>query len=538
MFILTTTLLIAPNVLDFEYFKFTFKRTGIELFTAKGLAQDVWSVLPQFIIDYWYLFILAFLLIYLSGYLYEKCPKRPEKNPKLLPYLFLVITSLGILLIASRGGLQLRPLSVLDASRYADAKSIPVVLNTPFTLIKSSYKEGIEVPNYLNEAIAKKLYQPIQHFDLDSNKSKPNVVLIIVESLGQEYMGSYSGKTSYTPFLDSLLKESLWFKHSFANAKKSIEALPAVLAGLPALMNTPYISSKYAGNKLSALPQTLKENGYSTHFFHGGANGTMGFNGFATMAGVEHYYGLDEYPNEEDYDGNWGIYDEPYLSYFKNELDTKKEPFFAGMFTLSSHHPFKVPEEHLDELKEGPLPIHRTIRYADLALRKFFNQAKTSNWFNNTLFVITADHTSQIEHAKYGTQMGIYKVPLMFYSPQLIQAKASKKLVQQADIFPSIIDFVGIEQSILSYGYSVFEEHPNRFAINFINGIYQYAQGDYCLHFNGEESIALYNFKKDVFMAKNILDSEAAQVKVMQMQLKAIIQDYNDRMVNNQLRNE
>src|SRR5690606_14279042 len=140
----------------------------------------------------------------------------------------------------------------------------------------------------------------------------------------------------------------------------------------------------------------LGEKGYETAFFHGAPNGSMGFSAYMQLAGIKNYYGKNEYNNDDDFDGIWGIWDEPFMQFMAKKLDTFKQPFFSSFFSLSSHHPFKVPEHYAGKFPKGQLPLHEPIGYVDNALRQFFNTASKSEWYKNTLFVIVADHASMI----------------------------------------------------------------------------------------------------------------------------------------------
>ena len=202
--------------------------------------------------------------------------------------------------------------------------------------------------------------------------------------------GQYKG---YTPFLDSLMGHSKSFTYAIANGRKSIDGLPSVISSIPSL-GVPYFLSPYSGNRINSLASLLGAEGYHTSFFHGAPNGSMGFNAFMNLAGVDHYYGMDEYGNADDFDGLWGIWDEPFLQFYADKLNTFPEPFMSSFFSVSSHHPFEIPDEYEDRFEGGPLPIHRCIQYTDFALKRFFEKASTMPWYKNTLFVITADHTS------------------------------------------------------------------------------------------------------------------------------------------------
>ena len=535
LFHLSNTLAIVFNCMDFEYYKFTFKRTTADLFYTDGIGQDVFNLLPRFILDYWYVVVLGIILIGFSSFLYRKTESlafKPIKFPLYLGYFFPLFV---FYFIGFRGGIQLKPLNVIQAGQYAQAKDIPIVLNTPFTIIKSSYKEEIESRNYFAKEKLEKIYSPVSHFEADSTAPKLNVVLIIMESFAKEYIGAFNEGDGYTPFLDQLIEKSLVFENSFANGKKSIEALPSILAGVPTLMNTSYISSKYGSNRIRALGKVLNDRNYRTVFYHGGENGTMGFDAFANMAGINEYKGRNEYPLKGDYDGNWGIFDEPFLAYCVDDLSNGNAPFFASIFTLSSHHPYTIPEEHKGQFSEGPLPILKSVRYADYALEQFFEKAKTTDWFDQTLFIITADHTSQSFKESYNNRFGMYSIPILFYSPSYVKAERKAVLCQQTDLFPSIIDFLGFEEEILSFGNSVFDTESEPFVINYLNGLYQYTKGDYVLHFDGNQSVALYAWKQDPALKNNLIGQQLPELTNLENELKALLQQYVERLTQNQL---
>src|SRR5690606_31160388 len=152
------------------------------------------------------------------------------------------------------------------------------------------------------------------------------------------------------------------------------ESLPSLLCGLPSLLAEPISKSIYSGNKFTCFPKILKDEGYTNYFFHAGARGTMGFDAYALANGFESYFARENY-GTTDFDGTWGVFDLPYLHYVANKLNETKEPFLAGIFTLSSHQPYSIPDEFKDKFPKGTLEIHESIGYADFALRKFFETA-------------------------------------------------------------------------------------------------------------------------------------------------------------------
>jgi phosphoglycerol transferase MdoB-like AlkP superfamily enzyme len=365
-------------------------------------------------------------------------------------------------------------------------------------------------------------------------KSPQNVVIIILESFGKEYLGIRNGK-SYTPFLDSLMAQSLVFENGYANGRRSIEGVAAVLGGIPALMSEPFISSHFTANYFLGLGTLLGEKKYSTSFFHGGHNGTMYFDSFMQSAGVEKYFGSSEYDNPADDDGVWGIWDEPFLQWMLTQLDSQKPPFMTSVFTLSSHQPFKVPEKYKEQFPEGEVDILKTISYTDFALKKFFETAATKPWFKDTLFVITADHTSKHYLPEFDNEIGNYRIPMMFYHPTWkMPAVDPHMIVQQIDIMPTILDMLSISPKDKNFmGSSIFVP-GDKTAVNFIDGRYLLTAKDYQVRWapgHGEpEMYAITDLN-----AVTPLAEPAKRKEDLVKRLKATIQYFNEGMWDNKL---
>lgn len=540
IFVAVNSILLATNYIDTKFFDFEHKRLTADIFSDEWLGEDFLTLLPAFIKDYWYL-IIIWLVMCLGLYkLYPRLKSEPsldhnqqsQKNTSLQIIVFIFLMGIGLLL--GRGGIQLKPLRVIHAADYTSAKNIPLVLNTPFTIMKSFGAKNMVVKKYFEQDELISIYTPVKSYSNHQSKTQ-NIVVIILESFSKEYIGALNNGSGYTPFLDSLIHESLVYTNAFANGKRSMEAMPSIMAGLPALTDETYITSRYASNQINSIATILDEEGYHSAFFHGGKNGTMGFDKFAEIAGFKDYYGMDEYPYQEHYDGNWGIYDEPYLEYFANKMSEFKEPFFTSVFTLTSHHPYEIPKKYQGKFPKGTLNIHESIGYTDFALKQFFKQAKKMPWFSNTLFILTADHTAQAESSYYKNKLGNYAIPIIFYHPTDSLFKGESAIIaQQTDIFPTIIDYLGINESFISFGNSLLSSLNNRFTVNYINGVYQLYKDDYLLQFDGGKTIGLYNVKQDSLLQNNMVD-KILKATELESYLKAILQTYQQRVVSNNL---
>jgi len=525
--------------IDLVFVPFTLKRSTADLLDMAMLGDDMKMLLPTFVVDFWYIILLFFLLVALTEFLYKKT-ERIE-----LPYLsfwknlpvqsMIMALSISVLSVVARGGIQLTPINILIAGNYVGTEHFPLVLNTPFTVMQTLGKQILPEPDFFPEQELDRIYTTTRYYSNGARlPENTNVVVIILESFSSEYIGSISGNKSYAPFLDSLFDHGLLYTNAYANGHRSIEVLPSVFSSIPGLMTDPYVISNYSGNKISSLAKVLKRRGYSSTFYHGGKNGTMAFDDYCKAAGFDAYFGKDEYPYEDDFDGVWGIYDEAYFQYYADELNAMKPPFLSSVFSLSSHHPYHVPEPYTDEFDDGKIPLHNTIRYTDMSVRKFFNKASKMDWFNNTLFIITADHTGKLTTAEYNNSVGSYRVPIFFYKPGSDLQGRDDRIVQHIDIMPAVLDLLGYDKPFFAFGSSSFDGSFDRWTIGFNNETYQLIQDDRVLLFDGTESVGLYNVE-DILRKRDLLDLEPERRSVMVKRTKAIVQRFNNAMVRNRL---
>lgn len=533
LFYVSTVITIILSLIDVIYYRFTFKRSTADFFDMITTGDDTLRLIPQFFIDYYYMVILAVCLGLLVAWLYRKTQLTLSANFKWWRATLEFITWLSLAVIASRGGIQLRPISAMEASKFSAIEQMPLVLNTPFTISRTLFKSGISPKSYFEDDEVAAIYNPVKSFTKNGD-DQPNIVLIILESFSKEYIGFYNKGNGFTPFLDSLMAESVVFENAYANGKKSIEALPSLLAGIPSLMDAPYATSTYNNNSINGVGSLLSELGYNSSFYHGGANGTMNFDAFTQVAGIDNYYGRDEYPKENsDYDGNWGIFDEPYLLYFAKELNKKTAPFFSAVFTLSSHHPYTIPEKYSNRFPKGKLPIHESIGYTDHALKQFFKSAQSMPWFENTTFIITADHTAQIANAAYMNRVGFFRIPLIIVNSR-DSASIISSTTQQTDVLPYILNAVNYEGNALLFGNNPLKDDEH-FAVNYLNGVYQLITDEYSYLSDGENTVGMYDLKTDPYQLNDIKNSKMdIQIK-LDTQLKAILQQYTNRMIKNEL---
>ena len=541
----TNLIAYSTNFFDFIYYRFSQSRLTTRVFDILENETNKMALAGSFIYNYWHVFIFFFLLVYVWIYLYKKIEITHVKPIYYLKfYIFSTLSSLFIVfvcVIGVRGGIgnATRPINMVDANRFVK-KGIHAdfVLNSPFSFIRTFNKNFFKKKNFMDPSKVNQVLNPIKKVN-DSVYSQPNVMILVMESFGREYIGAFNKNrsienyVSYTPFLDSLSNNSMIFTNAFANGRQSIEALPSILASVPSF-KIPFTSSPYANQEIQSLVSVFNEKGYTTSFFHGAPNGSMGFLGLSNILKFDNYFGKNEFNDNSLYDGFWGIWDEPFLQYVNNTTSKLKEPFFSTFFSLSSHEPFYVPEKYEGVFPMGDVQMHQVIGYSDNALRKFFESAKKEPWFENTIFIITADHTNQFWYPYYSAPVNRFSIPVLFYHPNNSLKGENDVLMQQMDIFPSLIDLLGYDKSLNTWGRSVFSGLGQPFSINYSGTVYHFSMNKFTLVFDGNEVIGVYDID-DYWLENNIINDKTIDFNKEEIYLKAFIQDYMDRIIDKKL---
>ena len=534
------------NCMDIVYVRFTDRRTTCTVFTEFQNDGNLVSIIWQSMWQYWYvtLFGIALLTLLILCTRKQWHVATPRKTwVYYTAEIVLMLATIYFVVIGIRGGFgkYTRPITISNAMQYTNTpQETAILLNTPFSLMKSLENTMYIHPHYFNDEEIEELFSPIHTDEIEENGrlGQVNVVVLILESFSKEYIGFYNqhidGYNGFTPFLDSLLAQSVTYTHSFASGRKSIDAMPSVLSSIPMLIE-PYIVTPYSTNAVSSLAACLKEEGYATAFFHGAPNGSMGFQAYARSAGFEQYLGMDEYDGIEAFDGTWAIWDEEFLQYYARSMNQMKQPFMTAIFTASSHHPFRVPKQYEGVFPRGTQPIHQCVGYTDYALREFFAYAEQQDWYENTLFVLTADHTNQVSLPEYATAKGIFEVPIAFYSPRWNQGNLQiQGAVSQTDIMPSVLAYLGYSKPFFAFGEDILiQEKKHPYAVCYNHPVYQLLSDSLLLQFDGKEVCAVYNHQNDPMLQYNIAEQTNTQEK--ETFLRAYIQQYIYRLTTNQL---
>ena len=558
LFVVVNAIGLFLNLCDAVYFPFTLRRTTTSVFREFDNENNLGGIFTTEVVNHWY-FVLLFIVVTWGMYKLYRMPKSnasdfntPQKKWQFAGINFLSLALAAVICVGgARGGLQsgVRPITISNANEYVKRPiECALVLNTPFALMRTIGKSIFKVPEtFASLDASAKFFTPIHTPNTEVKANKKNVVILIVESFGREYIGAYNTQLEggrykgYTPNVDKLIKESTVFEYSYANGHKSIDGMPSSLCGIPMFIE-PFILTPASMNDYTGIPGHLSKWGYQTAFFHGANRGSMGFLAFANKIGFQKYYGRQDYAQDKrfggdaDFDGNWGIWDEPFLQYYCAKMGEMKQPFMTALFTVSSHHPFVVPDKYKDQFKGGQLPIHKCIRYTDMAIGRFFESARKQPWFKNTIFILVSDHTNQSNHQQYKTDIGEFSAPFILYDPSgEIKPEKRAGIAQQTDIMPTVFGILGYNKPYLSFGCDLLNTPPQQtYALNYINGVYQYTKKGYTMQFDGNRVTGIYSLK-DLLMQHNLVDKVPEQAQ-MERELKAIIYQYMYRMVNNKLR--
>ena len=541
--VVNSVLLVALNIADAIYFRYAQKRfTADDLFFAEN--DNSLQLALKFAAENWpaVLVGVAFIALLVVGY-GRKC--KPQNilsgaGYYLASTLVLVVAA-GLSVGGIRGGFtkMTRPITLSNATLYTpDNMRATMILSNPFCVLRTMGSSGkLHYERYFDSVQLAKLYSP-EHYPVGEVRPTEltgrNVVVFVMESFSAEHSALLSPQLyedsqqmGYTPFLDSLMRQSYTFFNMYSNGKRSIQALPAVWSSIPSF-KTSFISMPQAMAPMRAMPKLFAENGYNTKFFCGSNHGSMGFGAYARQVGVEELYSREDYEQrhgKDDFDGYWGIWDEEFMQYMGEVLSESPQPFFSTMFTLTSHHPFVVPERYVGKFPEGKTAVHKCVGYVDEAFRRFFARYENEEWFRNTVFVFVADHVSSEKFSEeFRHSPADYRIFGFMYAPDSALFGEHRQVVSQIDIMPTLLGLMGYDKPYFAFGRDVFGEHRDvPMAVNYDNNLFQAITADYLVTFDEKAIVGIYA-KDDIEHRDNLVGK--VDVEVVERDLKAFIQSY------------
>jgi hypothetical protein len=540
LFVAGNILAIALNCIDIGYFKFGRHRATLDL---NFVLADSLPSFKSMVAGYW-LIMLVFVacciaIIKLAGDL----PTGESLSSR--PSLLLQQLALWAFLLFSTG-FPGRPIIPATPLLSVPAASLPLAQNSMSTYAYSCMHRSRQLTsvNYFSSGELARVVQTRHWLSPDTTRvfQKKNVIVFILESFSRCYLIPGDPGKAYTPFFDSLLGKSLFFPHAFANGYTSNQGIVSILGGLPALMDEPFYYSEYANTPLNSLGNILKGQGYSTNFLMGAPRDHFGFGKFARMAGVDRTYWEDDFNDDRYYDGNWGIFDGPFLQYGARELSDSLRPFLAVFFTISAHPPYTIPAEYRSRFAlPEKTPAQRAISYTDLAFQQFFATSRNKPWFRNTVFVFAADHWLD-PGVGSGSCVNAFTIPIFIYDPSNDTGRQRPVVAGQVDLAPTVLDLLGYRGSYTGFGHSLLDTtiaDSDRYVINKNGANYQTITDQYIYGYDPVRSKGsyLYRYITDSACGNDLLNNAAAEPirKRLEKLTKANIQCYREALTRRSL---
>lgn len=536
LFVIASIILSLGDIFYYPYAK---RRISYEIF---NLFKSIPELITIILNDYLVPLIIAVAVIILLGYLWFKFfgKYKSSSYKGIVNDLVYFILLIGVVVISIRGGFQLKPLRESYAFRSDNIALGHLSLNAVFTTLRTLNRGDIQSYNFIpmNEAIKsmRDLLQSPNEIYLDEeyplmrqslpetkHQNKLNVVIIVMESWPGNFAELETIKPFPMPEFRKLMNKGIYFSNFFAAGQRTIQGMQAVVGSIPNVVYDDILGSPIEQNFLRPLGVILKESGYSTIFLHGARSGSMGFEAFSKLAGFDTYISKSDFDLKKvKDDGTWGIFDHFVFERSNQEFNKIKKPFLGLVMSLSSHAPYALPSAEF-EVYDSTISNYKflnSLRYSDWSLGKFFEEAEKSDYFRNTLFVITADHA---EGTREKNIYELFKIPCLLYSPTFINQSIISSVHSQVDILPTIIDVLKLQTKHSSFGLSAIAGNDG-FAYLTSGGLHGWIKGDWLLVGDFDKNIAMYNFKTDKYLSENILDRNLKTADVLRREMLSYLQ--------------
>jgi phosphoglycerol transferase MdoB-like AlkP superfamily enzyme len=301
-----------------------------------------------------------------------------------------------------------------------------------------------------------------RHIEAQSAPNRLNVIVLLQESLGAEFVGAYGDKRGLTPSLDRIAQESLMFEHAYATGTRTVRGMEAVTASFPPVPGESLVKRPH-NEGLFNWSTVMAKNGYAPTFIYGG---------YGTFDNMNHFFGSNGYRvidrtdmDSPHFENIWGVSDE---DLFRNAIrvfdgqHARGEKIFSVVMSTSNHKPFTYPPG-VPGVPEQAGGREAGIRYADYAIGKFFEAARTRRWFHDTVFVIVADHGARV-YGREDIPVPTYEIPLLIYSPRHVAPGRVSTLTSQIDVAPTVLGLLNFSYDSVFFGIDVLHEaRPGRF---------------------------------------------------------------------------
>ncbi len=535
-------ILLTINLADVPYYRFTGARlrwSNIANVTTDG---GIGTIVGRYAVEYWWVVLAVAAIIAIMMWAYSRADiRRRQVMPRWWVRIGLLLAFAAGTFLAMRGRAGSGvPLAIPDAALSVDkAPQINFVLNSPFTILRSLNRSKAnteaKVTFYTDAELA--LIRSSVHPGTGEPDSllRRNVMIIIIESGGSEWI------EPLMPFLDSLRHVSLSFENTLACSRSSCGGATAVLAGFPAFDPFYFMLSPYNKNELDSPANVLSRRGWTGAFFYGCNHGSFNIDQTAHAAGLRRTFGREEYPDDDDYDGMWGIFDRPMACFVVDKLSQLPEPFIASWFTISAHGPWTLPEGYdTSAFKHRERSPERGLEYTDQALRDFFKYASTQPWYTNTTFIITADHGNRdFRDTRYDTPYLRSRIPFIVHTPDgsVAPRKVTDTAVNQHDIGPTLLGLLRWPDPYVAVGTDALDPTVEHYAIHRHDGRFLVTGPRYVALISSDltEVEEVYDRAADPAMETRLTDYDHDATGRMLRWSRAFMQDYTHRLCGDRL---
>ena len=425
-----------------------------------------------------YFLVVLFLFMFVGGvYAYNRyfhVHLEHERRNGWFTLGFFLLTP-GLLVIGLRGGLQQIPINQSE-SYYSDHNILNIsAVNNAFNLYISIFENLQNFDHdpyvFMDQATADRIVKKIYQTQGDSTQrilktSRPNIVLLILESWSADLIADLGGETGITPEFDKLERNGILFDQMYAAGSRSEQGMASIFGGFPGHPVSSITVQPDKFVKLPSLVKDLKKDGYSSAFYFGGQliygniKGYIIFNGFDKI--MEGYDFPETLPR-----GKLGIHDEFTLDYMVNDVGKLKQPFFSALFTVSTHSPWDQPFEKPLKWGDNEREYINAAYYTDHCLGEFFAKAKTKPWYANTLFIILADHSHNSYRNWHPESKEYHKIPMLFYGEPIrdeLKGTAWHKLGNQHDLPATLLHQLGLSAKEFRFSKDLFNPTTQDFA--------------------------------------------------------------------------
>lgn len=494
----------ALSILNMHYYSEAGRHLSYEIAFVVGESYDLKAslkMIAQYRLSMVVLLLLSIVLI-IAWRMILKRLWNSERTTEAKVEVIWLILYLFFFILGLRGTVVGRPIRMSHAFVQGRTELGHLTLNPQFTVGRSLIESEEKVPAFYTEkeaveTVRKLLASPRTTWHGDDaplyrktlvSRARGgimyNVVLIVLESWSSKYVGAYGNNQHITPEFDALAREGILFKNFYATGSRTDEGLASLCLGIPSFnrLHNPGKGSILSGaleqNRYTGLGSVLGENGYSTVYLHGESSRTFRQASLARLAGFKKHLGseeLDLTPDETS--GPWGGWDHILLEKLFEIMRKEIEPFAVLWISLTNHSPYTLPDDTFKKAQPDDLDgkFMDSIRYTDHYLGLFFDKVRNEDFFNRTIFVITADHSARV----ITTMEDRYSIPLLIYSPGILKPDVLQKIGSQVDLIPTVLNLLGLESYHHAMGNSLFDEETEGFAfLNFSSGYGWVSGGD------------------------------------------------------------